>query len=359
MAEPISIVGFLIFFLLYLLILRTNNIVDILKPFFLVFLVGGIIGLSTFIQTLTQGGVGVYIPSGIAEMLSHIKNSLLSAASSETGSRGIKNMRYALGLYSIWMFALPLGIAILIKDINSKKASPNSAPILYFIFNFSITFVIFFGMLLGFIPLNELFMTLRRFIQLGLVGLFPVSAYIFLKVWEIVKNQTKFGKLSKKIISIIFIFILILPALPYVSFYVFELTMHNKQFTISPEEFQSMEWIRKNTQGDSVFLVSLKNTYLPTFGMRSVYITGPYIISDVNYEVKKIEKRSRFVEDVYSNKHSPDELVSELSKRQIRYIYIGPLEKSQYNFNFSEYVERGLFKIAYQNDDVVIMQVKQ
>ncbi len=128
------------------------------------------------------------------------------------------------------------------------------------------------------------------------------------------------------------------------------------------EDYMAIQWINKNITGSEVILEAPGKAY--SYSSRISSLTGlPTVIGWVSHEKmwntnwSKIDERVRDVDIIYSTADT-NRAISLLKKYNVRYVYIGDIEREKYpEAGLEKFGEQEFFEPVY-NDTVQIYKVK-
>jgi uncharacterized membrane protein len=129
-------------------------------------------------------------------------------------------------------------------------------------------------------------------------------------------------------------------------------------------DYEAIRWLRDNVQGTPV-LAEAPIGYYREFGVRAASYTGlPTLLGMHEAEQRydwQVGPRSGLANELFmsGDLQRTMELIEEL---RIQYVYIGPLERTQYPHSvdkFEQLASRKFLSIVYQNDLVTIYKVEQ
>ncbi len=138
-----------------------------------------------------------------------------------------------------------------------------------------------------------------------------------------------------------------------------------QSYSLAPD-YNAIRWLQDNVQGSPVILEGVTPLY--RWGSRvSVYTGLPTVIGwdwhqtqqRAGYEAL-IQRRKQDVEEMLGSWTTFDEIRPLLDRYHVRYIYIGPLERTYYDEGALRKFERaaaeGKLRVAYQEDGVTIYE---
>ena len=132
------------------------------------------------------------------------------------------------------------------------------------------------------------------------------------------------------------------------------------------EDYEAVIWIRNNIKGSPVILEGQGELYRTLHGRVSIYTGLPTVLGWDNHQSQQrgytelIAERKRDIETIYSSSNL-DAVMLLIDKYDIRYVYIGQLEKYYYNAEgLEKFDDRNgnYFDLSYYNDEVRIYKVK-
>lgn len=128
-----------------------------------------------------------------------------------------------------------------------------------------------------------------------------------------------------------------------------------------PYEFQAIEWLREKN-GTPVVLEAAGfsytwNSYVSTFTGLPTVLGWEWHEYQLRMDLEEINRRRSDVEKAYT---SPDydEIKSIIDKYNIKYIYIGPVERDRYNITFVFEQHKEKFKTVFKNREVEIYEIQ-
>lgn len=188
--------------------------------------------------------------------------------------------------------------------------------------------------ILAYIPL-WIYPMQRRFLETGFY--LPLAITASFGVEKIYRNleQERFKNFNHKFAAILIIIAVYLMLSGNIQnwrqFNNFISNANMLQLYTSKENIEATKWLSKNSPLSSVILSSfLSGNIIPAYANRTVYIGhGPMTI-DLEDKLKKVE-------DFYSEKYSPGEMLEFLKKENINYVFYSDEEKKLGNLNPENY----------------------
>lgn len=122
---------------------------------------------------------------------------------------------------------------------------------------------------------------------------------------------------------------------------------------LSPDDYQALLWVEKNIDKSSVFLTSPGPAYT-LYNFLSSYTGIPVVLGSFDHEwvwrgfIPEIDKRIEDIDNIYIGV----DVLNLLKKYNIKYIYVGKLEREKYEKNLYQFED--ITETVYHNDMVDI-----
>ena len=168
---------------------------------------------------------------------------------------------------------------------------------------------------------------------LGIMMVIILSNYFKLFILHIEKFKLNLKALSFFLIILVFLATSVYPSLYFAS----------KAIENAPKEetFQSMDWIRRNTEPNSVILTH------PKLGSLVNYVAQRKNVADTDFlMIKDSEEIWKDIENIYSSRYAT-EAVELITKYDVDYILISELEAKE--FIIGDYFGSKCFKLVYSD----------
>ncbi len=168
---------------------------------------------------------------------------------------------------------------------------------------------------------------------LGIMMVIIMSSYFKLFILHIEKF-----KMNLKAISFFLIILFFLATSVYPSLYFASKSIENFP---KEETFQSMEWIRRNTEQNSVILTH------PKLGTLVNYVAQRKNVADTDFlMIKNPDEIWKDIEKIYSSRYAT-EAVELMTKYDVDYVLISDLEEKE--FVLGDYFDTSCFKLVYSD----------
>ena len=129
-----------------------------------------------------------------------------------------------------------------------------------------------------------------------------------------------------------------------------------------PSDMAAIQWLNENIEGNPVFLTVPARDY--RWDSRVASITGlPIVIGWMGEEImwredrEEVNARLSNVSKVLSSKEVDSDLMQILRHYNVRFIYLGPVERERYPEGILKFEDWGNLQTIYQNEGVVIYEV--
>lgn len=228
----------------------------------------------------------------------------------------LSGLFFSFGLILIFAF-------IGIYEMNKRK---NNCSLFFSLWIFAAFF-------LAYSPL--IIIQQRRFLETGFyVPLSVAASFGIMGIYQYLKNiRAKTSRLNFIIFPaiIVILFLLIGNIKNWLEFKALLDFRDEERIYIDTLNIEAMRWLRQNSLPDSIILSSFADgNLIPYYANRAVYIGhGPMTI-DLEDKLKKVE-------DFYSEKYSPGEMLEFLKKENINYVFYSDEEKKLGNLNPENY----------------------
>ncbi len=178
-------------------------------------------------------------------------------------------------------------------------------------------------------------------LKIGLIFLSVILTILFAKFFLFFfayLEKTKFYKFKSVIYILLFFLIIMTSFLPSIAS-----AKKSIEESVNSNEVRALEWIKGNTEKDSVILSTVEEGYLITSIAERKNVADPnfLLIEDAEQRVKDIEQMYVTIFETES--------INLLNKYGINYIYFSGRAKKQFGIQEIKYIDEKCFELVYDN----------
>ncbi len=227
-------------------------------------------------------------------------------------------------IYTIGIVPFIFGIYIIYKYIFRKKDKK-----MYLLISFAVSMLILLWLKLIQLKIGLIFLSVI------LTILFTQFFPLFFAYFE----KTKFYKFKSLVYILLFFLIITTSFLPSIAS-----AKKSISTSVTEDEIKALEWIKANTEHNSVILATVKEGYLITSIAERKNIADPNFLL-----IEDADQRVADIREIYVTIFET-EAINLLNKYKVKYIYFSPRAKSSFGIKEIKYIDEKCFELIYDSN---------